>query len=447
MKVLFVNGGFGMDDNSGTMQLTMYALGACVREQGHDITIIDSNLYFREIYKTDFIDDIIVASRTHDVIVFTINSFTWGHIRIIINKLRNAKFCGEIIAGGVHVTQVYMHILEVSSIDYLLIGEGELSLPLLINKLEKKSNVDNVPGLIYRDKYQNIHKCGLENPIDLNGIIPLPAYDLVPTGVYNAFTFESSRGCSGNCSFCSIIYKRCWRGYNAEDTILRLLEAEKIMRSKINKKIMDFTDDHFFGDIQRAKNILNQLKNTIIKAYSITLEAKLKVFYDLELCEILKNFPYLNIQVGVECGYDAGLKKIRKGISRKDIIDVADIIFKTGLNRNLFFSFIVGFPWETKEEIFETLKTVAILKSKYKIAINCVWWLPLPSSEFEILRKMDSSFTYSIFDNMNWVNNKNIFQRSRPYLTPQDIHEIDNIIRNFSKFGYDLKILCDASTK
>lgn len=447
MKVLLVNGGFGMDDDSGTMQLTMYALGSCLREQGHKITIVDANLYQREILETDFINDIIAASRINDVIAFTINSFTWGHIRITIKKLRESSFKGIIIAGGVHVTHAFRHILEVSSIDYLLIGEGEISLPMLINGLEKGGNIDDVPGLIYKDKKQNIHSSRLETPINLNDDIPLPAYDLVPQGAYRAFTFESSRGCNGNCSFCSIIYKKCWRGYSAESTVKRLLSSEKILRNKISDKIMDFTDDHFFEDIQRAKDILTKLENTILRVYCITLEAKLKVFYDSELCKILKKFPYLNIQVGVECGYDTGLKKIRKGIRKKDILDVAEILYKEGLNKNVFFSFIIGFPWETKEEIFETLNTVAIVKSKYKIAINCVWWLPLPSAEFEILRKIDPSFTYSIFDDMNWINNKNIFQKSRPQLSSADIQEINLIMKNFSRFGYNLKLLGGSNNK
>lgn len=275
--------------------------------------------------------------------------------------------------------------------------------------------------------------------IELTEEIPLPAYDLVPKGAYKMFSFESSRGCVGNCTFCSIIFKKCWRGFSADTVMDRLSETESIMNSKITAKELDFTDDYFTGNIDRAKSILSKMSKTKFVEYSFLIESRLKNLYDLELIALLRKFPYISIQVGIECGYDQGLHTIKKGIKYSDIIKVAEILYKNNLNSRALFSFIIGFPWETKENILMTVKTVGLLKSKYNLNINCVWWLAMPSPEFDRLKEINPNVSEKIFNQIDWHKDNEVFYQTHPNVNRDDCIEINKIVEIYGSLGYALK--------
>lgn len=71
---------------------------------------------------------------------------------------------------------------------------------------------------------------------------------------------------------------------------------------------------------------------------------------------------------------------------------------------------------------------------------NLVWWLPLPSPEFDALRKMNPDIGFDIFDNVEWNYDERIFEMSHPLLTKKDIIEINEIIAAYAEVGYDLII-------
>lgn len=76
----------------------------------------------------------------------------------------------------------------------------------------------------------------------------------------------------------------------------------------------------------------------------------------------------------------------------------------------------------------------------YNITVNCSWWLPLPSPEFEILKSMQPEIDESLFDTSDWMTNRELFFKIHPYITEKEYEEIDNIIKLSAEFGYDLKI-------
>lgn len=45
------------------------------------------------------------------------------------------------------------------------------------------------------------------------------------------------------------------------------------------------------------------------------------------------------------------------------ITKVSEKLYKWKLSKNLFFSFIVGFPWETVEDCMKTLNFMSLIKT------------------------------------------------------------------------------------
>src|SRR5947209_15752309 len=98
-------------------------------------------------------------------------------------------------------------------VDYLVRGEGEVTFRELLRALEKGGTVEEIGGLSHRKADGWVHN-DLRAPHRLeDGEIRLPKRD---ARVLKGYTFlgrqvdviETSRGCTYDCSFCSIIEMR-----------------------------------------------------------------------------------------------------------------------------------------------------------------------------------------------------------------------------------------------
>lgn len=429
MNVLLVNSDFSTLSDSRIMPLTMYSLGAVLREKGHAIKILDPLLYRSGYYPEDFADTLLGICDDFDVIAFSINSLSWAYAKISAKLLKSKGYKGYIVVGGVHATRAYASVLESADIDFAMLGEGDRSLPMLLDAIKNSKGYENVPGIAYKHG-NRINTTKESHLIKLNEFVPLPAYDLVPPDAYKMFTFESSRGCYANCTFCSIIYKQCWRGFSPETAYERLKIATRVFqeRTQIFKgKNICFTDDCFTADAKRAKELLTLMKDDYAE-YMFLIEARLRHLLDDKLLEIIKAFPKISIQVGVESGYDKGLRKIKKGITVDDINQCAQVLCDHGITQNVFFSFIIGMPGESKEDILKTIRTVSNLRYQYGILCNCVWWLPFPSPELDSLKSMQSDFSEKIFDKIDWHLDNKLFYSIRPHLKKDEILEITELV-------------------
>lgn len=144
------------------------------------------------------------------------------------------------------------------------------------------------------------------------------------------------------------------------------------------------------------------------------------------------------IQIGVESGYNEGLRRIQKGIVIEDIIKGATLLREYGLAKSSLFSFIIGFPWENVERCKRTIETAAYLKDKYGVCVNCVWWIPLPSKEFDMIYKKSGIERYSYWDGQWNLNNEINFQKVHYNMTYQEYLKVNEIIKLYTKFDIPL---------
>jgi len=411
----------------------MYSLGAVLREKGHTIKIIDPMLHRTKFYESSIEDILSQICHDFEIIAFSVNTFSWSYTRTYIESLNQIGYKGHIVVGGVHATREYTEIFRNTNIDFVLLGEGEVSFPLLLDAIEHHSEYESVPNLVYKNG-NKLNITRLASLINLDDKTPLPAYDLVPTNAYEYFTFETSRGCYADCSFCSIIYKKCWRGFSPDTVISRLDKAIQLLnRNNINYKSFLFTDDCFTSDIERAKKILTLMYSNY-HDFTFLIEVRLKHLFDEELINIIQKFPKISIQVGVESGYDEGLSRIKKGITSSDIDKCAQIVYERNLMSNVFFSFIIGMYWEKKEDVLRTARKVAMLRDKYNIICSCAWWIPFPSDEFDNLKVINNRISSAIFNTKEWYKDSEFFFMTHPNLSKNEILEISRMINMYSPF-------------
>ena len=429
MNVLLMNSDFSTLSDSKIMPLTMYSLGAILRENGYYVKIIDPLLYRSGYYKESLDDVLSKICYDFDVIAFSTNAISWAYAKKNIELIRTKNYRGYIVVGGVHATTEYDSIMKNAYVDFVLRGEGEFSLLSLLDSIKNRIDHYKIPGIVYTHG-SRIRMTKQSKLIELNDCIPLPAYDLVPPNAYKTLSFESSRGCFGDCTFCSITYKKCWRGFSADIAYKRLNAATTIFMEHTDmsvRKHVLFVDDCFTADIKRANELLSLMKKSY-KDCMFLIEARLKHLFDDSLIENIQSFPNIMLQVGVENGYNEGLLRIKKGITVKDIEQCAQILFKHKLTQNVFFSFIIGMPGETKENMLKTLKTVENLRYNYGIHCYCSWWLPFPSPEFDVFKTMQTDLSDNIFDTIDWHADPELFCKMRPHLNEKDVLEITELM-------------------
>ena len=115
---------------------------------------------------------------------------------------------GTIVMGGHHPTVMPEHVLESPSVSYVLRGEGEVSLPLLAERLRDHRPLGDVPGIAFRRPDGGLH---VNPPVAMASPdrFPQAALERVDRRRYvrhgrGSAVVVASRGCPLRCSYCSV---------------------------------------------------------------------------------------------------------------------------------------------------------------------------------------------------------------------------------------------------
>jgi radical SAM superfamily enzyme YgiQ (UPF0313 family) len=150
-----------------------------------------------------------------------------------------------IVMGGHHPTMMPEHILASPSVDYVLRGEGEVSLPLLADGLRGRRPLADIPGIAFRRPDGALHV----NPPAVASLetLPLPALELINRRHYRrrgrgSAVVVASRGCPQRCSYCSV-GGAAWLPYRLRPVPRVLSEIEAAVAGQ-GAGFIDFEDEN-----------------------------------------------------------------------------------------------------------------------------------------------------------------------------------------------------------
>lgn len=173
------------------------------------------------------------------------------------------------VVGGQHFSAIPDESLrDFPEIDFIVRGEGEVTLVELARALRSAGGVARVQGLSFRRNGEFVHT--VDRPLieDLD-TLPYPAYHLVEDnlGRYH-FTMmagrrkrymilEGSRGCRYRCTFCSqwTHWNGAWRSKSAK----RIAEEMEYLHRRFDGQFLWFTDDNFNYRV-RAEELWRELR-------------------------------------------------------------------------------------------------------------------------------------------------------------------------------------------
>lgn len=327
--------------------------------------------------------------------------------------------------------------MRVCTADFLIQGEAEESFPRFLDAIANNRDFTAIPGLAWRDR-DSITVNPIQAAPDLTDRThPLPAYDLVPAGAYQNISVETSRGCAGVCSFCSVRPRRQWTAFGVDESVQRIHRAEELGRGRFTSDTVYIADNCFTIDRKRAADICLRLTDEGLTG-RITLKARVVDMMDSALLEAMARLRPAHLHLGVECGYDRGLRMVAKGTTTAEVVECAVLLERAGLARCTMFSFIVGLPWEDEQDCLTTMRFSARLAQEFGCQINTSLWTPVPSELWDRRAEYGIGCADDVFDRMGFLDP--ILRDVHPRITDEGHRRIRDTFAAYKSVGVPLRI-------
>ena len=249
----------------------------------------------------------------------------------LLNQVKEAKKRGKKVAvGGPYATALYQEIEKVG-VDYLILDEGEITIPMFIEALAKGEET-------------GMFRSGGEKP-DVT-TTPIPRFDLLDFDAYAEMAVQFSRGCPFQCEFCDIIvlYGRKPRTKTPQQMIA---ELERLYELGWRRSIF-MVDDNFIGNKRNVKLLLKELDPWMEEKgypFSFATEASVDLAKDQELMDSMVLCNFSVVFLGIETPDTSSLTTTHKYQNTRDpLSESVNKIIKSGLR--VIAGFIIGFDGE-----------------------------------------------------------------------------------------------------
>lgn len=285
----------------------------------------------------------------------------------IISLVRSLKPNVKIVAGGYDpslATEAY----EAIGVDYIVRGEGEVTFRELLRALEKSRTFENISGLSYRERDHWVHNPS--RPVHQLGddeIRPpnraarvLRGYTLLGRQVD---VVETSRGCTYDCSFCSIIEMRGrnFHKYSFE----RVLDDIRDARDRGARSIF-LVDDNIMLNVRRFEELCHSIIEAGLNKLDYFVQAMTSSIanHGEMLAPLMHRAGFRYVFLGIENILEGDLRFLRataKNTARKNGRNTENATLQAidYLHRNKMYvvgGLIVGNPDDTRESIEANLE-------------------------------------------------------------------------------------------
>jgi len=363
---------------------TIYA-AAFMREAGYNVSLFDTAL----IETPEKIIPILEQQKPDYLVIYD-DGFNYL-TKMCLTNMREAAFRMaeiakskgiKVIASSSDAADHFEKYIN-HGVDFVVIGEGEITLKELIGKLDKgESHFKNIEGLAFDENGEIIRTAPRQIVKELD-TFPMAAWDLIDIQSYKniwmenigyfALNIATTRGCPFKCNWCAKpIYGN---RYNSR--------SPQKVADEIEFLIDNFNVHHFWicDDIFGLKPGWVQEFRDIVKSKDLKFKYKIQSRVDLLLQEdtisALAESGAETVWVGAESGSQKILDAMDKGTTVDQIYKATNILKKHGIRPAFFLQF--GYLGETKADIESTINMLLDLMPE-EIGISVSY--PLPGTKF-----------------------------------------------------------------
>lgn len=408
---------FALNSSYVHTNLAVRCLKNSLEESGIESTIIERSLKDKRLA-------VLNELYTQNADIYCFSAYIWNITEMLFfaRQLHTLLPNSVIIFGGPEVSFEEESFFDQHPyIDCIISGEGERSLPKLIQSIkDKANNIDDIKHkIIHSEVYEDfIHQGVLYNAEE--------AFNM------NILYYESSRGCPFNCTYCLSSSTKGVRGKPASAVLSDLRSFESINGVRIIK----FIDRTFNYNKKRTIDILTGLlSDEYTKKYHFEICADL---LDEETIELFGKFPKdkLQLEIGIQSTNPETLKAINRVNNTEKCLSALSKLRQKG-NIKLHADLIAGLPFEDYSSFarsFDDLYGKCDVLQLGFLKLLKGSSLRENASKYGILYSDDPP--YEVFKT-NWLSFSDIIR----------LHKIDEIVDRFSNSGHFSHLLDEISKR
>lgn len=380
--------------------LALAYLEAACCGKGWELEVIEFTINER-------LDDIMASIYQSKPDVLCFSSYIWNieNILLLCRDLKQVSPDCIIVLGGPEVSYDAAQVLrENPAIDYIVRGEGEVTLTELLGQILRGESAAGVRGISYR-QHDQVHENPPRQVVEDLDSLPSPYQRDFSDYQDRIVYYESSRGCPYNCSYCLSSTIKGVRFFSLD-------RVKEELRHLLSYKLRElkFVDRTFNCNEKRAQEIMQ----FIIGQKSAT-RVHLEICADIlsaEFIEFLGQVPpdIFNFEIGIQSTCPQTLQAVRR-INNWERLQKNIMQLKSFNNIHLHLDLIAGLPLENY--------------SRFQSSFNDVYRLQPDMLQLGFLKLLKGSDIYREREQYNYR-----FQSRTPYqVLANDQISYDEIIK------------------
>lgn len=363
----------GMD--SGWISHGLASLSACAKSAGFEVDLVD----LRALSGWEQLGQEL-AQRKPDVVGLGMMSVDYEPVMEAIAVVK--EFNPQIITvvGGPHPTFQPDDVLSNPRIDYVVTGEGEITLIELLKAIQEghrpaerllpgaHPDLDSLPLIdraLFLDEWR---RWGY----DLNS----PEVPFVPELPAPFVTIIAGRGCRYKCNFCKPGEELIFGKKTRRRSVANVIGELKTLRDRYGFASFMFHDDCLLENRAWCVDFANAYRaEGFTQPFFCQSRADLIVLYE-DMVKLMRDSGLRGLFIGFESGSDRVLRFIKKGTTRKRNLDAAQVCKKYDIA--IWANYMLGLPTETEDEMKETISMLKEIDPDY---YSPAFYTPHPGSE------------------------------------------------------------------
>lgn len=247
-----------------------------------------------------------------------------------------------IIAGGSHVHYEPTEILNAGA-HAVVHGEGEEVIADLITAFFNDHEITHIPGISFLR--EGVIRRNAPHQLIVGNLdaLPHPDFGLMRYAKIKIFPVGRTRGCSGQCEFCSI--KARARSMSPE----RFLDQFRYLTSRGAREFFlvdDRTEEDQEGSLRFFKSLADFVSEKKLRL-DITVQVRLSLAEDQEFLSAMKKAGVTNVCIGYESPIKAELRAMKKPINPEKMVEWTRKFKQAGFLIHAMFIF--GYPLKPGE--------------------------------------------------------------------------------------------------
>lgn len=370
----------GLEWPSITQPIGLMYIGATLKSAGHEPKIHDCAIDYKDLHILkriikDWKPDFIGISTIVTEIEYT---------KRIMSIIREIIPYVPVTFGGPWSSANPDEAIKTIGADFVVLGEGELVFPKLVDAITKGRQTESIPGIASMIDGHIRVNMGTPLTEDELNTLPFPEWKLLNHSLYakrfsqamvgcrRYMTIVTSRGCPFKCAYCHQTMGKVFRKRSAQSVLTEMEE----LRFQYGFKEFEIVDDCFNLDRERMYAILTGIRDRLgdVKLHFPNgLRADILEPEDMAL---FKQAGTVSACFAIETSSPRLQKMIHKNLNIEKAVCAINAAVKAGIYSMGFF--MIGFPTETYKEACDTVDLAASSPLHLALFFNP---MPFPGTE------------------------------------------------------------------